>query len=211
MAEDVTKRGVADLGAEVWQEHQKTVERFWHALLLYFSHMDVRGLKIYQDGMVAEGEIGIKIVEEGVRLGSKNYELINSFLKQGAILIKTENFNLVKEERDRLFTMTQAKSTLRKIAACIKYNLIKDKLLKKRDQFIAQQINETLKIQEKGILFIGAFHNVKRWLSKDILVKEIKDIRKIREYYRLFPFYNKHRKKVEELSKYLIAQVEGEI
>jgi len=209
LAKDVTKRGVADLGTEAWEEHQKTVEGFWYAISLYFNYVDEWGLKVYQDGMVAEGEIGAKIVEEGLRSGSKNYELVDRLLKQGAILIKTEDFNLVKEERDRLITIIQAKSTIQKIAAFIKYKFIKNRLLRKRDKFIAQRINETLEAQERGVLFIGAFHNVKKWLAKDIQIKEIKDTRKIREYYRLLPFYDKHRERFGELSRYLISKPEG--
>ncbi len=221
LAKDVVKRGEADLGTEVWQKHQKTVEGFWYALALYFGmgkyktlsqplklHDEWR-LKVYQDGMAAEGEIGDKIVEEGLKSGSKNYELVARLLKQGAILVKTEDFNLVKEERDRLLSITQAKSTTQKIAAFIKYKFIKNRLLKKRDKFIAQRINETLDNGEKGILFVGAFHNVKKWLAKDIQIKEIKDMRKIREYYSLLPFYDKHRERFEELSRYLTSKVEG--
>lgn len=209
LAKDVTKRGVADLGTEAWREHQKTVDGFWYALSLYFNYVDELGLKIYQDGMVAEGEMGSKIVEEGLRSGSKNYELVARLLKQGAILVKTEDFNLVKEERDRLLTITQAKSTTQKLTAFIKYKFIKNRLLRKRDRFIAQRINETLNDEERGVLLIGAFHNVKKWLAKDIQIKEIKDTRKIREYYSLLPFYGNHKERFEELSRYLISKVEG--
>lgn len=211
LAKDVTKRGVADLGTEAWQKHQKTVEGFWHTLLLYFNCVDGLGLKIYQDGMVAEADIGAKIVEEGLRSKSKNYELVDMLIKQGAALVKTEDFNLVKEERDRLITITQAKSTIRRLAAFIKYNFIKSGLLRKRDKFIAQRINETLKPRERGVLFIGAFHNVQKWLAKDIQIREIKDTKKIRKYYRLLPYHLKHKQQFEELSKYLISKVEGYI
>ncbi|MFA4889623.1 MAG: hypothetical protein WC628_08650 [Candidatus Omnitrophota bacterium] len=211
LAEDVTKRGVADLGMEVWRKHQKTVDGFWYALSLYFNYVDERGLKVYQDGMVAEAELGAKIVEEGLRSGSKNYELVDRLLKQGAILVKTEDFNLVKEERDRIITIIQAKSTIQKIAAFIKYKFIKNRLLRKRDKFIAQRINDTLDDGERGVLFIGAVHNVKKWLAKDIQIKEVKDMRKIREYYRLLPFYDKHRERFEELSRYLISKVNEDI
>ncbi len=226
LAKDVTKRGMADLGTEVWQKHQKTVEGFWYALALYFgkevlnlptsladevscNYVDEWRLKVYQDGMIAEGEIGAKIVEEGLRSGSKNYELVARLLKQGAILVKTEDFNLVKEERDRLVAITQAKSTTQKLAAFIKYKFIKNRLLRRRDKFIAQRINETLDNGEKGVLFVGAFHNVKKWLAKDIQIKEIKDMRKIREYYSLLPFYDKHRERFKELSRYLTSKPEG--
>jgi hypothetical protein len=209
LAKDVTKRGMADLGTEAWREHQKTVDGFWNTISHYFDSIDVSGMKVYQDGMVAEGEIGAKIVEEGLRLGSKNYELVARLLKQGAILVKTEDFNLVKEEHDRLLSITQAKSIVQKLTAFIKYKLVKNKLLNKRDKFIAQRINETLNDGERGVLLIGAFHNVKKWLAKDIQIKEIKDTRKIREYYRLLPFYGNHKERFEELSRYLTSKVEG--
>ena len=209
LAKDVTERGIVELGQEVWNEHLKTVEGFWNAILLYFMYIDELGLKIYQDGMVAEGEIGQKIVEEGTRLGSKNYELVARLLKQGAILIKTEDFNLVKEERDRLLTLTKAKSVTQKLIAFIKYKLVKNRLLNKRDRFIAQRINETLNDGERGVLFIGAFHNVKNFLPGDIQIKEIKDAQRVREYYRLLPFYHKHKEQSQELSRYLISKVEA--
>ena len=208
LAKDVTKRGIADLGEDVWEKHKTTVEKFWDCLSDYFGSIDVSGMKIYQDGMVADGEVGQKIVEEGAKSGSRNYELFARLLKKGAILVKTEDFNLVKEERDRLLTIIQAKSTTQKIAAFIKYKFIKNRLLRKRDKFIAQRINETLDEGERGLLFVGAFHNVKKWLAKDIQIKEIKDMRKIREYYRLLPFYDKHRERFEELSRYLISKIE---
>ena len=210
LAKDVAKRGAADLGTEVWREHQKAVDGFWYALSLYFNYgVDEWKLKVYQDGMVAEGEIGAKIVEEGLRSGSKNYELVSRLLKQGAILVKTEDFNLVKEERDRLLTITQAKSTTQKLVAFIKYKFIKNRLLRKRDKFIAQRINETLDDGERGVLFVGAFHNVKKWLAKDIQIKEIKDTRKIREYYSLLPFYGNNKERFEELSRYLTSKAGG--
>jgi len=209
LAKDVAKRGIVELGQEVWDEHLKTVEGFWDAILLYFMYVDELGLKIYQDGMVAGGEIGQKIVEEGTRLGSKNYELVARLLKQGAILIKTEDFNLVKEERDRLLTLTKAKSVTQKLIAFIKYKLVKNRLLNKRDRFIAQRINETLNDGERGVLFIGAFHNVKNFLPGDIQIKEIKDAQRVREYYRLLPFYHKHKEQSQELSRYLISKVEA--
>ena len=70
LAKEVNKRGIADLGRGVWREHMKTVEGFWDAIGRYTTSLDVAGVKIYQDGMVAEGEIGQKIVEEGEKSGT---------------------------------------------------------------------------------------------------------------------------------------------
>jgi hypothetical protein len=203
LAKDVTKRGIAGLGEDIWKEHKKTVDSFWDAIFGYFDSIDVPGLKIYQDGMIAEGEVGRSIVEEGLKSGSRNYELVSKLLNQGAILVKTEDFKLVKEERDRLLSITQTKSLFKRVLSFLKYKLIKDSLLNKRDRFIANRINETLAQNETGILFIGAYHNVKNKLSNDIRIREIKDVQKVRDYHSLLPFYHKHKKHFEELSKYL--------
>jgi hypothetical protein len=207
LAEDVTKKGIADLGEDIWNEHRKAVGGFWDAISHHFDSVDVSGIKIYQDGMVAEGEVGQKIVEEGVKSGSKNYELISRLLQKGAILVKTENFNLVSEERSRLLAITQAKSISQKIIPFIRYKLTKDILLNKRDRFIAKRVDETLNQDETGIIFIGAYHNIKKWLPKDIKIKEIKDTDKVREYQRLLPFYNKNKERFEELGRYLVSEI----
>lgn len=207
IAEHVTKRGTADLGQELWEKHRRTVEGFWNAISDYFDSIDVDGVKIYQDGMVADGEVGLKIAEDTARAGSKNYELILRLLQRGAILMKTEDFKLVKKEYDKLLAITEAKSITRKIPAFIKYKLAKTLLLNRRDTFIAKGIDKTLKTDEKAILFIGAFHNVKKRLPKSIKVGEIKSIDKVRKYQRLLPFYNKYRKQFDELGRYLISKV----
>src|SRR3990167_4685059 len=115
LAGDISKRGIFDLGEDFWRKHQKTVEDFWDVISNYFDSIDVSGMKIYQDGMIAEGEVGEKIVEEGRIDGSKNYELVFKFLKKGAILVRTENFNLVKKEYDRLRAITKSNSIFQKL------------------------------------------------------------------------------------------------
>ncbi len=209
LAGDVTKRGVADLGKEAWREHIKTVDGLWDNISFYFDSIEVGGMKIYQDGMVADGEVGEKIIEEGVRSGSKNYDLVSRLIKRGAILVKTEDFSLVKEERDRLLTIIMARSTVQKLIAFMKYSLIKNRLLNKRDKFISKRINETLNQGETGIVFIGAYHNLKEKLSKSIQIKEIKDTDKVKEYQKLLPFYDKHKQRFEKLTEYLISEVDA--
>jgi len=207
IAKEVAKRGVANLGQDLWEKHRRTVEGFWNAVSDYFDSMDVKGVKIYQDGMVADDEVGKKIAEDTAKAGSKNYQLILKLLDRGAVLVKTEDFKLVKKEYDRLLAITQAKSITKKIIAFIKYKLVKNLLLNRRDAFIAKRIDETLKTDEKGILFIGAFHKIKKRLPKSIQVREIKDTDKVGAYQRLLPFHIKYRKQFDELGRYLISKI----
>jgi len=205
---DVTKRGIVNLGEELWEEHRKTVDGFWDAVSHYFDSIDVSGMKIYQDGMVAEGEIGEKIVEEGIKAGSKNYELLSRLLQKRAILLKTEDLALVKTERDYLIELTKARTRIGKLIPYLRYRLIKNQLLGKRDRFIADRINQTLSSGETGILFIGAYHNIIPILEKDIHVKEIKDTKKIRGYNMALLHGGKDRgERLEVLSEYLISPI----
>jgi len=80
-------------------------------------------------------------------------------------------------------------------------------LLGRRDRFIASRINRTLGEGETGILFIGAYHNIIHRLNNDIYVREVKEINKIRDYQKAFPYGDKNRKKLEALSEYLISPI----
>lgn len=219
LAQDVTRRGIAGLGEELWTRHRIAVEGFWNVIAAWFDSIEVAGMNLYQDGMVADGEIGSKIVEAGVKAGSRNYELVDRLLRRGAILVKTEDFNLVKQERDRLLAMTQPSSTTRKLMAFLKYQLVKNRLLEKRDRFIAEQIAKTLPkgglVSRShpgeggtGILLIGAYHTIRPKLPADIQVREVKEIQKLRDYQRLLPYYRTHQEQFEALGRYLVAPVE---
>jgi len=210
IAKKVEEKGVASFGEEFWKGHRETISGFWDVISDYFDYIGAcnrKKMKIYQDGMIAEREVGKKIIEEGIKSGSKNYELVLRLVNRGAVLVKTEEFKLVKEELDRLLAITKAKSTSKKLFAFIKYKIIKNKLLKKRDKFISKRIDKTLKDDEVGILFLGAYHYIKNRLPKDIQIIELKDRERVKEYQRLLPFYSKNKERFEELGRYLILPI----
>jgi len=207
IADHVDKRGIAGFGEEFWRRHRETISGFWDSISNYFANLEVKDFKIYQDGLVADGEIGQKIVEEGVKAGSKNYEIIDGLVKRGAILVQTEDFPLVKEERDRIVKITEAKTTTEKIIAYLKYKLAKNRLLRKRDNYIAKRIDETLTGREKGILFMGAYHSIIPKLSKEIQITEIKEVKKIRDYQRKLLSFRKNKEEFDQLAKYLVSAV----
>jgi hypothetical protein len=207
LAEEVDRKGLENFGENMWRDHLRTIDGFWDALSLYFDSIHVTGAKIFQDGMIADGDLGLNIIQEGDKAGSKNHRLVSKLLHRGALLMKTEDFNLVKKERDRLLKMIRAKTTAEKLFGLIIYKLTKKTLLRQRDEYIAQRIDQALKEGETGILFIGAYHHVQPRLPRDIKIKEIKDTRKIKEYQSLLPFYHKNIKRFEDLSGYLISKI----
>ncbi len=209
LAKDVERRGLEKFGENMWRDHLRTIDGLWDALFLYFDSINVSGAKIFQDGMIADGDVGLNIIQEGDKAGSKNHQLVSKLLHRGALLMKTEDFNLVKKERDRLLKMIRAKTTAEKIFGLIIYKLTKKTLLRQRDEYIAQRIDRALQEGETGILFIGAYHQIKPRLPRDIKIKEIKETRKIKDYQSLLPFYQKNQKRFEDLSGYLISKIDG--
>ena len=207
VASELDKRCVKLCGEERWNKHKEAVDGFWKAVSECVNSIDATNLKVYQDGLLADGEMGLKIVEETVKKGSKNYEIVLDLIKKGAKIQKTEDAGLLKKEYKYLLGMTKEKSSLKRFTAALKYRLKKKKLIEERDTFIAKTINETLKEDEIGILFLGAYHNVLDKLSDDIRVDRLKDRNKIEEYQKLLP-YRRKEERFNQLAEYLVSPIE---
>ena len=91
--------------------------------------------------------------------------------------------------------------------ASLRYKLIENKLLKERDNFIANRIDETLGDRETGILFIGAYHDVIPKLPQDIEIKEVKKTEKVKEYQKLLSNLRQGKEHFRRLTEYLISPV----
>ncbi len=76
VAPTINKRSSQICGKERWNKHRKAVSGFWDSIANYFELLDTSNLKIYQDGLMIDGKIGKKIIEEGVSKGSKNYKIL---------------------------------------------------------------------------------------------------------------------------------------
>jgi hypothetical protein len=207
LSSEIAEHGIAALGREAWVRHQETVAGFWRAVREYCDGLQASGIKIYQDGMVADGPLGRRIAQDSAAAGSLNYQLVLDLLDRGACLVRTEKLSLVKREYDGLIVMTRAKTMASRLIAVGRYKLIKTILLRQRDTFIAGTINETLQPGETGILFIGALHKVAERLAPDIEIKEIKDRKRVRDYQRLLPLDSRHSQELAELAGYLIGRV----
>jgi hypothetical protein len=201
-------KGAADtLGPELLQRHRDTVSGFWDSLERFFTSLGVRDFKVYQDGLVADGEEGLKIVKEGINQGSKNYQLVGELLKRGAVLTKTEDLPLVKREYGYLTKIAYSKSLKEREVAALRYRLAQSRLLRQRDSYIAQRINTTLREEETGILFIGANHDIIPRLAKDISVTQVKEVAIIREYHKILRSRRRADSYFQELTEYLVSPV----
>ena len=191
-------------GEKRWAKHKESVAKFWERIADYFTTIDASTLKIYQDGLPADGALGRKIVEEAAKRGSKNHQIILSLMARGAEISKTEDPSLLQEEYEYITRLTRSRSIPEKTIASARYKLRKNQLTKERDKFVAKTIDETLKEGETGVLFMGSYHNIFPYLPKDIVVKQLKNREKINAYFREL-VSGGDGERFEQLAKYLAS------
>lgn len=210
----MTRQSTTMAGEQRWMLHKETVCKFWKSVAAYLYSLDPHKLKVYQDGLTANGELGRQIVEEAARRGSKNYQLVLELLDRGADLQKTEDTILLLREHENIrkfvqqdFRRTSLKGPLEKEELSTQeYRLQREHLMEKRDKFIAEAIGATLEGGEIGVLFIGAHHRVAARLAADIAVEKVKDPAMVEAYlYELFLSHDD--KRLEKLGQCLTSPV----
>lgn len=170
-------RGTTIVGAERWARHETMLATFWEHVRRYLLGLEVQRLVIYQDGLPAGGELGRRIVAEAARRGSKNYQVILDLLERGAQLRQTEDPSLLLLEHANLSSALSAAPGTGE-----RYRAAREALLRRRDAFIARMVNETLRPDEIGVLFLGANHEVGPLLAPDIVLEPLVDPQAVRRY-----------------------------
>lgn len=147
-----------------------TIDRIWteieaaiDALALSFDRV-----RLYQDGLPVCGR-ETEIVTELARAGSRNHQLLLRLMARGAVLMGTEAGDLLVQEY-RLAKQSLTTRLPRAAAVAAQRRAVSEALLQRRDQFMAQRINDTLKNGETGILFLGMLHSLERYLQPDVEV-----------------------------------------
>jgi hypothetical protein len=144
---------------QIWTEIEGAIA----ALPLSFDRV-----RLYQDGLPVCGREA-EIVTELAQAGSRNHQLLLRLMAQGAVLMGTESGELLVEEYQLARQSLTAKPP-RAAGVAASRRALSDTLLQRRDQFMAQRINDTLKDGETGILFLGMLHAVERHLNPDVRV-----------------------------------------
>jgi len=135
---------------EKFNQYWNQVENQMSALELKLGKID----KIYHELIPVSGEDGVKTIKE---LNDKSYEIVKDRLDKGAQLEATEDGELMTELMDW--------------GRCLAIGLQNQKVLtqiyesytevsKKRNEYITRQIDETLKTDEIGILFMREGHQI---------------------------------------------------
>ena len=161
-------------GKTSWSQREDVVQALWTDIRANLDalNLDARKTRIYQDGLPICG-FEEKIVRELAKAGSSNHQLILRWLDQGAVLMGTEDSQLLIEEYEmQKRRLTQEGS---KNATSEEQEKHMDRVLKARDSFIAERIAATLQEGEVGLLFLGALHRLDALQSTDIRVETLGD------------------------------------
>jgi hypothetical protein len=144
---------------QIWTEIEAAID----ALTLSFDRV-----RLYQDGLPVCGREG-EIVTELAQAGSRNHQLLLRLMAHGAVLMGTESGDLLVQEY-QLARQSLTARPPRAAGVAASRRVLSDTLLQRRDQFMAQRINDTLKSGETGILFLGMLHSLERYLNRDVKV-----------------------------------------
>lgn len=199
----LAQRSAALAGDRRWLFHRETNARSWEGIGAFLLSLDARLLRIYQDGLAAEGEAGRRVVQEAAGRGSENYRLVLDLLDRGALLRRTEDPLLLWQEREMVRRSLQHGESSQGQQGDRREG---ERLLRERDQAIAQAISATLQEGELGVLFLGAYHDVAPHLAGDITVEMVKDRGVVRAYWEEL-LGGQDDRRLEELAQHLTAPV----
>lgn len=156
---------IKKFGQARWLEHKQAVERIWTAIEKRLAQLQTPIQKVYQDGLPVCGK-EMELTAELAKSGSRNHQILLRLVGQGAELVGTESPKLLQEEYSAISREARGERDSPE-----EYKKRVMERLEKRDDFIIQRIDETLKPGETGILFIGMLHKVNTRLPKDIQVE----------------------------------------
>jgi hypothetical protein len=151
---------VAQYGAAGWDARTAQFDAIWLAIANAIDALwlDLKRIKLFQDSLpVCDREFAL--VQELAALGSQNHRLLVRLVGGGATLVGTESPELLVQEY-RMVQSPEARTTENAAA-----------LLESRDRFIAGRIAGALGDEDDGLLFIGALHDVAKFLPPRIRVE----------------------------------------
>jgi hypothetical protein len=150
---------VARYGESKWAERSAEFDAVWRGIADAINRLglDLRRVKLYQDSLPVCGREN-ELVRDLASQGSRNHQLLENLMRDGATLVGTESPALLLDE----YRLLQSPGRTEAQAAA---------LLEARDRFVAGRIDATLGDDEDGVLFIGALHGVAKFLPQRIRIE----------------------------------------
>jgi hypothetical protein len=170
LKESVTRVTLEKMGRVGLSRKAAAIDKIWTAIEAVIDALALtfNRVRVYQDGLPVCGREA-EIVTDLAWAGSRNHRLLLHLMAQGATLMGTESGDLLVQEY-QLAKQSLTSRSPRSAGVAAHRRALSEALLKRRDEFMAQRINDTLKSGETGILFLGMLHSVERYLHPDIEV-----------------------------------------
>lgn len=144
-------------GLEPPSEYLEKFEKYWNQVENHLSNLELRlgqVSRIYHELIPTGGEEGAKAIKE---LNDRSYKITEARLGWGAQLVATEEHDLLTEFMDWSQCLTVG---LQNQKVILKVYESYTEAGKKRDEYLAKHIDETLNPNEIGILFMREGHKV---------------------------------------------------
>ncbi len=172
LSESIRKVTLQKLGERVWRQKVNLVKRFWSDVenVLNKLTLSYAQTRVYQDGLPVCGK-ELDIVTELAKKGSPNHQILVRLMEKGATVMGTESAQLLIEEYHLIQRIIENGDVQDAVAIEGRQKEASDLLLKKRDEYIAARIDQTLQAGETGLLFLGLLHNPAVLLPEDIDVR----------------------------------------
>ncbi len=174
LGDSARKATLKKLGFKGWKRKVNLIDRMWTTIEQTLDNLNLpyQRVRLYQDGLpVCDREA--EIVRELAGRGSRNHKILLRLMESGATIMGTESLELLMEEYELAKQSLAQDKTLKSIgmkARPLPAGGLSESLLKRRDLFIAERINNTLCSGETGILFLGMLHSLQNRLDKDIRI-----------------------------------------
>jgi hypothetical protein len=138
-------------------EYKEKYSCYWQQVIEQLSNLESkigRVSRIYHETISQSGEDGMKVVE---RLNPSSYEIAKDKCDNGAVFEAVEEKELLEETMDweRCLLLGFVSE---KVASKVSEFYVE--AAKKRHEFMAKKLEETLKDDEAGLLFIGEGHRL---------------------------------------------------
>ena len=155
-------------------ERKEAVADMWSGISRKLEETNIppRAFRIYQDALPVCG-MERSIVEKLAAKGSPNHRLVLELLNKEARLEGTEHPDLLVEEYDSLSKLLLNSGPKDNPAALAQYRAESNRLMEKRDVFIAERIRSTIQPGETPLVFMGVRHKLEKLLEADFVVAYI--------------------------------------
>jgi len=133
------------------EEYKERCHRYWQQVVDQLSNLETKIGKVshvYHESISLSGEEGLKFVE---KLNPNSYQIAKSKCDNGAIFEAIEENDLLQEVMDWERCLLLGFVT-EKVAS--KVSEFYTEASRKRDEFMAKRLDETLQANEAGLLFI---------------------------------------------------------